>query len=346
MSDVRTVLEVKDLRKHYPVRKGFMGTSREVLKAVDGVSFSLQMGETLGIVGESGCGKSTLVKTLVRAVDATSGSVILTVDGREIDFATLSGHELKEYRSHMQMIFQDPYSSLNPRMTIQQIVGDPLIVNRSIRRQELPERVMELLLKVGLDPRHLQRYPHAFSGGQRQRIGIARALALDPEIILADEPTSALDVSVQAQILNLLSDLRRSFGMALILISHNLSVVRHLADRVAVMYVGNIVEIAGSDDLFRRPLHPYTEALLFSAPFPDPKLRRERKPLKGGVADISNLPSGCPFHPRCPYAVSVCHEVKPPLEPIDGGGRRVACHRAHSLELQGLSGHSGTVAGV
>jgi oligopeptide transport system ATP-binding protein len=319
------LLELRDVKTHFPVRRGLL-FSRTIgtVKAVDGVSLCLRRGEILGLVGESGCGKSTLARTILQLVPVTDGAVIL--NGRNL--RELSRRDLRAVRTNAQMIFQDPYASLNPRMTVFDAIAEPLLVHGRATRAELPARVSELMRRVGLAPRFMRKYPHEFSGGQRQRIAIARALALEPKLIIADEPVSALDVSVQAQILNLLADLRRQSGLTMIFISHDLSVVRHIADRIAVMYLGKIVEIGESEAVFSSPQHPYTRALLTAVPLPDPDRERERMRmlLRGDPPSPMNPPGGCPFHPRCPYAVDRCAQVVPPLE-TRPDGRQAACIR-------------------
>ena len=337
------LLEVKDLKKHFPVVKGFVASKTVgYVKAVDGVNFFIRKGETLGLVGESGCGKTTTGRLILRAYEPTGGEVWF--DDREmgkVNVADLDKRQLKEIRKNMQMIFQDPYSSLNPRMTLLQIVGEPLLVNKIARGQELQDRVAELLRVVGLRPEYMTRYPHAFSGGQRQRIGVARALAMNPQLVVCDEPVSALDVSIQAQTLNLLQDLQEQFGLTYLFVSHDLSVVEHISDRVAVMYVGKLVEHATTDVLFRNPLHPYTEALLSSVPKADPRFRGEPIVLPGDVADPANPPSGCYFHPRCSYATDICSKEAPHLRELQKE-HFVSCHRADELNLIGVSGTSRT----
>jgi peptide/nickel transport system ATP-binding protein len=306
------------------------------VKAVDDVTFFLHEGETLSLVGESGCGKTTTSRCILRAIDPSAGQVLLDDDGRTIDVATVPRRELRPLRRQMQMIFQDPFSSLNPRMTLRDIVGEPLLVHGVGSAQERNDRVVELLHLVGLRPEYMQRYPHAFSGGQRQRIGIARALALNPRLIVADEPVSALDVSVQAQILNLLLELQDRLGLTVLFVAHDLSVVKHISERVAVMYVGRIVETAPTEELFASPRHPYTEALLSAVPIPDPRLRSERIVLQGEVADPANTPPGCHFHPRCKYATALCSQETPVQEEI-APHHFVRCHRARELELRGVA---------
>jgi peptide/nickel transport system ATP-binding protein len=306
------------------------------VRAVDDVNFYINKGETLSLVGESGCGKTTTARCILRALQPTDGSIIYrTGDNQIIDLAGVPKKNLRPLRCEMQMIFQDPFSSLNPRMTLFDIIGEPLLVNGVKNRQQRTERVAELLDVVGLRPEYMQRYPHAFSGGQRQRIGIARALTLNPRLIVADEPVSALDVSVQAQILNLMLDLQDQLGLTYLFVAHDLSVVKHISDRVAVMYVGKIVEVAETVPLFDNPKHPYTEALLSAVPKPDPRLRSERIVLKGDVADPANPPPGCYFHPRCDYATDVCKTDPPHLEEIEPK-HYVACHHARELSLRGI----------
>jgi len=319
------VLEVVELRKYFPIRRGFLRRVVGQVRAVDGVSFHIRKGETLALVGESGCGKTTVSRCILRALAPTSGAIRFTVDGKAIDLATLSKRELKRYRRHMQMVFQDPFSSLNPRMGIADIIGEPLLVNGMGNAEERRQRVGELLDLVQLPRAFRNRFPHAFSGGQRQRIGIARALALNPSLIVADEPVSALDVSVQAQVLNLMMDLQEELGLAYLFVSHDLAVVEHIGHRVAVMYLGRIVEIAGKDALFDQPLHPYTQALMSAAPIPDPRAKRERIVLQGDVPSPVNPPSGCAFHTRCPFAFERCKAETPELK-ANADGRRVACH--------------------
>ncbi|MGO9957079.1 MAG: ABC transporter ATP-binding protein [Solirubrobacteraceae bacterium] len=318
------LVEVKDLVKHFPIKRGLI-FQRQIgaVKAVDGVSFEVQPGETLGIVGETGCGKSTTARLLCRLMDPTSGSIMF--DGRDV--GAQKGDALKALRRDMQMIFQDPYSSLNPRKTVGSIIADPFVIHGLYTGEgERKRRVQDLMDRVGLNPEHYNRYPHEFSGGQRQRIGVARAVALQPRLLVADEPVSALDVSIQAQVLNLLQELQREMGLTLIFIAHDLSVVRHMCDRVAVMYLGRIVEIAGSDILYHTPRHPYTGALLSAVPVPDPgDSKRERQLLTGDVPSPANPPSACRFHTRCPKAQALCSEHDPPLE-RKAGGSVAACH--------------------
>jgi peptide/nickel transport system ATP-binding protein len=333
------LLEVNDLKMYFPIKRGFF-SSQVVgyVKAVDGVSFYIRAGETLGLVGESGCGKTTTGRVVLRAYEPTGGEVWFQDRnlGR-INIVTLDSHRLRKLRQNMQLIFQDPYSSLNPRMTLLEIVGEPLFVNHVAQGSELKDQVAELLRVVGLRPEYMTRYPHAFSGGQRQRIGVARALALNPQLIVCDEPVSALDVSVQAQILNLLQDLQQKFGLTYLFISHDLSVVEHISNRVAVMYVGKLVEHALTEELYVNPKHPYTEALLSAVPKPDPRIRTEAIVLEGEVADPSNPPSGCYFHPRCKYQIDRCKTDEPVLRQI-AQDHFVSCHRAEELHLLGVMG--------
>ena len=315
------VLEVRDLIKHYSVGGSFFGRGRKQLRAVDGVSFSIGQGETLGLVGESGCGKSTVGKAVLRLVEPTSGHVSL--EGEEI--TGLGSAALLDRRKRMQVIFQDPYSSLNPRMTAGEIVQEPLINFGIGSRAEQRDRVALLFARVGLRPDQRANYPHEFSGGQRQRLGIARALALGPSVIIGDEPVSALDVSVQAQVINLMMDLQQEFGLSYLFVAHDLGVVEHISHRVAVMYLGKIVEIAARASLFETPRHPYTEALLAAVPVSHPRARRARTVLTGDVPSPINPPPGCRFHTRCPIAVARCRQEEPPLV-VDASGHGVACH--------------------
>ncbi len=332
------LLEIKNLKKYFPIRRGFFSRVVGNVKAVDGVSFAVQAGETLGLVGESGCGKTTTGRMILRAIDPTAGEIWFDdPQAGRVNVATADKAHLKALRRNMQLVFQDPYSSLNPRMTLLQNVGEPLLVNHVAHGKELEDRVAHLLKVVGLRPEYMNRYPHAFSGGQRQRIGIARALALNPKLVVLDEPVSALDVSVQAQILNLLQDLQGEFGLTYLFIAHDLSVVEHISDRVAVMYVGQLVESATTQELFTRPLHPYTEALLSAVPKPDPRARQDPIVLPGDVADPANPPTGCYFHPRCRYNDGKrCVNETPELRQIQPG-RTVRCHLADSLQLSGVA---------
>ena len=319
------IVSVRGLCKHFPVfGQGFFKCQTGLVRAADDVSFDLMPGETLGLVGESGSGKTTTGRAILRAIQPTSGEVLFNIDGCTVNLAELPRSELTPLRTRMQMIFQDPFSSLNPRMTVRDIVAEPLRIHGIARGKERQERVVDMLRRVGLKPGHRHRYPHAFSGGQRQRIGIARALIMRPAFVVADEPVSALDVSVQAQVINLLRELQDELGLSYIFIAHDLSVVRHISDRVAVMYAGRIVELCRTRQLFDEPLHPYTSALLSAVPNPDPDVRMNFG-LSGEVADPANLPPGCSFHPRCERCFEPCGKERPQLREL-GGGRFVACH--------------------
>ncbi|TVQ22609.1 MAG: ATP-binding cassette domain-containing protein [Spirochaetaceae bacterium] len=333
------ILSVRDLKMHFSTGGGLFRRSTQTVKAVDGVSFDVERRETFGLVGESGCGKTTTARLILRAYEPTGGSIMFSPQrGVESDLATAPRGELWSLRDHMHMVFQDPYASLNPRMTVEQLIAEPLIV-RGWRRSRYRERVTELLSLVGLDATYAERYPHAFSGGQRQRIAIARALALNPALVVADEPVSALDVSVQAQIINLLEDLQTELGLTYVFIAHDLSLVRHITDNVAVMYLGRIVETGPTEELFLRPAHPYTEMLLASVPVPDPAFRKSRTVVRGEALQSAATGIGCSFADRCPFAQDRCREIDPPLERVersDGTSRLTACIRASELDLVGL----------
>jgi len=321
------ILRVTGLKKHFPISAGVLKRTVGYVKAVDGVNIAIKKGETYGVVGESGCGKTTIGRCILRAIEPTDGDIQFRNNDDIVKVESLSHNSLREVRRNMQMIFQDPYSSLNPRMTVLGIISEPLICNKMMRGNELRERVMELMELVGLDKKQLERYPHAFSGGQRQRIGIARALATNPKFLVCDEAVSALDVSVQAQILNLLMDLQRKLDLSYMFISHDLGVIRHISDRVGVMYVGQLVESASTEALFRRPMHPYTEALLSAIPIPDPTKKAKHITLEGEVANPAKLPTGCYFHPRCRYATEQCKTEHPEFREMDKD-HFVACHYA------------------
>jgi peptide/nickel transport system ATP-binding protein len=335
-SNGKLLLDVKNLKKYFPIEKGFLRRVAGHIKAVDNVNFFINEGETLGLVGESGCGKTTLGRCVLRGIEPTSGEILFRPEGDKfIDVAKLDNRSLRAMRKHAQMIFQDPYSSLDPRMTVLDIIGEPLYANNIAKGRELEDRVKSLVNVVGLEVKHLKRYPHAFSGGQRQRIGIARALATNPKLVVADEPVSALDVSIQAQILNLMQDLQEEFHLTYLFVAHDLSVIEHISDRVSVMYVGKMVELAETGELFYNPRHPYTEALLSAIPKPDPDLKTDRIILPGEVANPANPPSGCYFHPRCKYAQEICKTEEPSWDEVETL-HFAACHFAGQLELKGV----------
>jgi peptide/nickel transport system ATP-binding protein len=331
----RVLLEVKNLKKYFPLRHGLLSRKAGTVKAVDGVNLHILQGETLGLVGESGSGKTTAGRTILRAFNPTEGEIIFHLqDGPAMDIVKMNSKELRAFRRHAQMIFQDPYSSLNPRMTVRDIIAEPLVAGGVARGEEVDERVRETARRCQLSLEHLRRYPHAFSGGQRQRIGIARALVVQPQFIVCDEPVSALDVSIQAQILNLLTDLQKEFGLTYLFVAHDLSVVEHVSDRVAVMYLGRLVEVAPTEELFYQPLHPYTEALMSAIPALDPDEVMQPVMLKGEIPSPANPPTGCPFHPRCPYVQEVCKQDMPELKE-HRPGHFAACHFADQLSLKG-----------
>jgi oligopeptide transport system ATP-binding protein len=321
-ADVQPLLSVRNLKKHFPIRGGILGREVGRVHAVDGVSLDVAPGETLGLVGESGCGKSTTGRCILRLIEPTSGEIWF--QGQDV--TAMEGEALRAMRRDMQIIFQDPFASLNPRHTVGGIIGEALTIHGLVKtRQEMEDKVVQLLETVGLRPEHMRRFPHEFSGGQRQRIGIARALAVEPKLIVCDEPVSALDVSIQAQVINLLEDLQEKFGLTYLFIAHDLSVVEHISDRVAVMYLGRVVEVATAEELYANPLHPYTEALLSAVPIPDPKIKRKRIVLQGDVPNPIRPPSGCHFHTRCPIAEPRCSTEVPTLKSA-GGRHQVSCH--------------------
>jgi peptide/nickel transport system ATP-binding protein len=342
-TDRDTILTVSNLTKHFPITKGLTRRRIGTVRAVDDVSFEIRRGEVFGLVGESGCGKTTTGRTVLRAIEPTDGQALFQLDAQHdpVDIFALGKNELREIRRRIRMIFQDPFSALNPRMNVREIITEPLRIHGlDNSRSETEDRVARLLKMVGMDPSYMRRYPHAFSGGQRQRLCIARALVLDPTFIVADEPVSALDVSVQAQILNLMQDLQTELGLTYLFIAHNLAVVEHVCDRIGVMYVGKLVEVADTEPLYRRPRHPYTEALMESVPRSEPGEERERRLLTGEVADPGHPPPGCYFHPRCRYAQDICRTEHPPLRDVSEDPNHphlAACHFAEQLELAGIT---------
>ncbi|BCX04326.1 MAG: ABC transporter ATP-binding protein [Candidatus Roseilinea sp.] len=338
MDKENLILEVTDLRMYFPIYRGILQRVVGYVKAVDGVSLFLREREVLGLVGESGCGKTTVGRTILRLYDPSGGEIrFRRKTGEWVDIARISHREMKPIRQEMRMIFQDPFSSLNPRLTVKDLISEPLEIHGVARGKEAEARVAELMRAVGLDPNYMNRYPHEFSGGQRQRIGLARTLSLNPRLVIADEPVSALDVSVQAQVLNLLEELKDRLGLTLIFIAHDLSVVEHISDRIAVMYVGKIVEMAETEELLHNPLHPYTEALLSAIPPADPDIQPNRIKLQGEVPSPVNPPSGCIFHPRCNYARPECRVNVPELREVKPG-HFVSCHFAEELQLKGIGG--------
>ncbi|GKU24600.1 ABC transporter ATP-binding protein [Clostridium folliculivorans] len=319
----KVLIEIKDLKKYFPVKNKFIGSEKKFVKAVDGVSFDIKKGETFGLVGESGCGKSTLGRSITRLYDVTSGDIFF--DGTNI--AKFSKKEMKQYNKRMQIIFQDPYSSLNPNMNVEELISEPLVLHTDLSNKERTNKIQSLLEMVGLKKTDMEKFPHEFSGGQCQRIGIARAISTNPEFILCDEPISALDVSIQAQVVNMLEDLQKELGLTYLFVAHDLSMVRHISDRIGVMYLGNIIEISGSKDLYSNPLHPYTKALLSAIPIADPLKAKasQRQIIEGDIPSPIDVPSGCRFHTRCPYAKPICKEITPQMKEVESG-HSVACH--------------------
>lgn len=333
------ILRVRGLKKYFPIQKGFFNKTVGYVKAVNNIEFEINAGETVGLVGESGCGKSTTGNCIVRLLDPTEGSIVYTAEnGFTIDLASATREEIRPFRREIQMVFQDPYSSLNPRMSVRDLIAEPLVINKMIDKKDISDRVAQMMLRVGLRPEYMTRYAHAFSGGQRQRIGIARAIAMNPRLVICDEAVSSLDVSVQGQVLGLLEDLQSEYHMSYLFVAHDLSAVRHISDRVVVMYVGKVVEIADTDELFENPQHPYTEALLASVPKLVASKNQRSETLEGEVPDPSNPPEGCFFHPRCKYAVEECKHSSQQLLPIgeEPLGHRTSCIRFRNLTLKGV----------
>ena len=334
----KIILEIKNLKKYFPIRQGLLQRVRGHVRAVDDVSFAIKENEILGLVGESGRGKTTTGRTVLRLYEPTDGEIWYTTkDGERVDIANISQKDMKPLRRQMRMIFQDPFSSLNPRLTVKDIISEPLIIHKVARGREAEDRVADLMRSVGLDPAYMQRYPHEFSGGQRQRIGLARTLSLSPRLIIADEPVSALDVSVQAQVLNLLQRLQADLGLTLLFVAHDLSVVEHVSDRIAVMYVGRLIEMASTEELLKNPLHPYAEALISAVPPADPDIQLNRIIMQGDVPSPANPPSGCVFHPRCQYAKERCSQEVPELKEIKPN-HFASCLYAEELQLKGIGG--------
>ncbi len=338
MTDQEPILEVINLKQYFPIHGGFFQTLKGHVKAVDGISFKVMENEVLGLVGESGCGKTTAGRSILRLYDPNDGQIwFRRKNGELVEISHYNQKQMMPLRREMRMIFQDPFSSLNPRRTVKEIIGEPLVIHKIARGRDIEDRVAALMNSVGLEPGYMDRYPHEFSGGQRQRIGIARTLALSPRLIIADEPVSALDVSIQAQVLNLLQGLKDDLGLTLVFIAHDLSVVEHISDRIAVMYVGKIVELSETEAVLHKPLHPYTEALVSAIPPADPDIRMNRIPLEGDVPSPANPPSGCIFHPRCRYAKDICSQEEPELCEVEPG-HSASCHFAGELELRGIGG--------
>lgn len=335
-SNNKMLLEVEGLKKYFPIQQGFFKQTVGYIKAVDNVSFSVKKGETLGVVGESGCGKSTMGRCLIKLYEPTAGKILLHTPEKTLSVTELDNHDKRLFRSSAQIIFQDPFASLNPRMNILETVGEPLLVNGLAKGRDLEEKVKKVITQVGLRVEHLRRFPHSFSGGQRQRVGIARALVVNPSLIVADEPVSALDVSIQAQILNLLKDLQADYGLTYIFVSHNMSVIRYISDRIAVMYAGKVVELGNKDEVLSHPRHPYTELLLAAVPRTVDRQQGHRLVTPGEPPDLGNLPKGCVFQVRCKYVKEICKQEEPQLRPV-GNGSAASCHIAEELQLHGIA---------